>query len=396
MWEKRSKKVLVRFLLLPLFAFLFVLWLLVERVVVAQFGSQARKENQTTPKPNGVFVIKASKVEHAFKTLCSLTRFFNSPHRYPIRIFVDTVHVSTTQIQTLESFAGGADVRVIADPEQRWTKLPEYFTDQQKQEILNQCQDFENPSIAKCTTINAPLGYVYMIYWNYAVMPYESELRAYDYIISLDTDTFLTRPIFHLDPFAIMENNNLIGMFVIEAFEAGDIARGVQESVEKVFDISQRANKSLGSRQWFDENGVWNSAGLHKYKPSVWTHFWGGRRDFFESNLYREFSRHMGYYTYLNRADEQAVIGAAWALLGSADRIWYLPEKGIQLGVYHHGWVDNQELLKANDSNHYEVNTFHKWNGFREHRSKTLSWERYLQLTGHGDGFNTCSNATTK
>lgn len=202
-----------------------------------------------------------------------------------------------------------------------------------------------------------------------------------------------------MDPFAIMQDNNLIGMFDIEARQFETIGRGIQESAESMFSLQERTNRFLGDRQWFAGEGVWKSKG--GYLPSVWGHFLGFRRDFFDSTQYREFARRMAPYTYLYRVDEQGIIGAAWALLAERDRVWYLPEKGIQLGVYHHGWVDNREMLSDSESwDQYVVSTFFEWHTFREHNpdgfERLLSWERYLNVTGVAKGWNMCSNATTK
>lgn len=101
-----------------------------------------------------------------------------------------------------------------------------------------------------------------------------------------------------------MKTNDLVGPFDIEAYQSGDIAKGIQESAEAVFSEKERTNRYLDRRQLFDDKGTWNSRAGGGRKPSVWTHFWGGRRDFFVSPRYREFAERMVPYTYLYRVDE--------------------------------------------------------------------------------------------
>jgi hypothetical protein len=198
----------------------------------------------TKKRVNGVFVIKVSRVEHVGKTLCSLTRFFNADAKYPVRIFSDHAdddpdHNYTFEIEEL--YAGGADVQVIVDTQQRWTTLPSILTETERAQALAECENFANPDNAMCTSMKFPLGYVHMIYWRYYKMAEEPALQNFEYFVLFDDDAFLTETM--PDPFFIMETNNLTGIFNIEAFQSGDIAEGIQEASEAVFSLEERRNR---------------------------------------------------------------------------------------------------------------------------------------------------------
>jgi hypothetical protein len=340
-------------------------------------------------KPKGVFVLKVQKAQHAAKTLCSLTRFFNAEHKYPVRIFADYNYTDEV-MKNLEALSEGADVAVVVDT-QRWRKLPPTLTESEEEKVRKHCShlNMTNQKVAMCTTLEVPLSYVYMGYWRYMIMADEPALKEFEYFVSMDADAFLTTPM--PDPFEVMAINNLTGFFNIEAFQAGDIAAGIQEAAEKVFGLEERRNRFLDSERYsyFDDAGQWG--GPNEIKPSIWGCFYGGRLDFFANERYKKFARLMVPSTYTFRTDEQAVIGVAWSLL--ADKVWYLPNRGIQMGVYHHGWRDNAEIVRVrpDDNQHYEFHVLEQWSNFSEIRDDLLDWESYVGTLGHHDhGWKEC------
>lgn len=346
-------------------------------------------------RPKGVFVIKVARAEDAGKTLCSLTHFFNAKAQYPVRIFADIEDKANATGLLQEHFSGGADVQVIVDTEKKWAQFPPMLEKNAKAEALQHCTNMETPEHAKCTTLNVPLGYAHMVFWRYMRMANEPSLRDFDYFVTLDADAFLTEPI--PDPFELMAQNNLTGIFNIEAFESGDIAKGIQKSVEEVFSIEERRSKYLDNPEtiFFDEQGVWSDG--YGVKPSIWACFYGGRLDFFRSRRYNDFARRIVPYTYIYRTAEQPVVGAAWALLADNDKIWYLPKRGIHLGIYHHGWIDNREamLVENTTNNSYWFHTLDHWSTFKENYDRLISWEDYLDTKGEKD-WDKCESAPDK
>ncbi len=102
-------------------------------------------------------------------------------------------------------------------------------------------------------------------------------------------------------------------------------------------------------------------------------------------------------HTFMFRTDEQPVIGAAWALMANNDKVWYLPKRGIELGVFHHGWVDNSEILRDSSSSLlFQKNTLEQWSGYKEHHNELMSWKEYLHATNVSGWDKLCSNAPTK
>lgn len=359
-------------------------------------------------KPNGVFVMKVMRAEHAARTICLLNRFFLSTdpkHQYPIRIFADYDYTNET-MNMLKTHANGADLEIIVDTVS-WTKLPPTLNETERVDILRHCTNFDQPEIALCSEYVAGLAYIYMGYWRFMRMADEPALQHYEYFVSIDADAYLTAPM--ADPFEIMAENNLTGVFDVELFQFKQIARGVQEAAESVFTLEERQHRYLDSPKYqvFDKDGKWHRDGQDH--PSVWGFFFGGRLDFFRSSRYREFARRVVPYTYTYRTDEQGVVAVAWSLLADNDKVWYLPQHDYSMGVYHQGFVDNSQVVKLphRKANHvrkenqtYALNTLDLWSNYkREDARHLLSWVDYVESKGYnkdGDTWKTCVDTCTK
>jgi hypothetical protein len=339
---------------------------------LAGLDEQNILQEKSSTKPKGVFVFKVSSTEKLEKTLCTLNVFFNENEHYPIRIFTD--HLSATD-DTIMKFAGNADVKIILN--ERWKQLPPSLTQQERKEVLAKCQNFNDPEKARCTSRKVGLGYIFNTYWSYMEMADEPELQEYDYFVLFDNDAFLTAPI--QDPFKIMHQNDLVGIYNIESMEAG-LTGGIQEAAENSFSLEERKNAFLHSSQFpiFDENGQWG--GKDPRKPGVWMCFFGGRLDFLRSKRFKEFAQQLPFHTYTTRTSRQAVIPVGWSVLVGGDKVWYLPKRGIDMGVYHHGWVDDSEIIVANDGIDYRKNTLTRWQNFSESKVTTLvKWKEYME-----------------
>ena len=151
------------------------------------------------------------------------------------------------------------------------------------------------------------------------------------------------------DPFQIMADNNLTGIYNVEIAQYSWIKEGIQEAAEAVFSLEERQNRYLDSRQYpfFGRKGKWHRAG--QGPPAIYGFFFGGRFDLFQTPKYRDFARRVVPYTYTYRTDEQGVIGVAWSLLADNDKIWYLPNHGYKMGVYHQGFLDQSQVIKKKE-----------------------------------------------
>ena len=213
----------------------------------------------------------------------------------------------------------------------------------------------------------------------------EPELQEYDYFVLLDNDSFLTKQI--QDPFTIMEQNNLVGIYNIESMEAG-LTGGVQAAAENSFSLDERKNAFLNSPQFpmFDEKGLWG--GSDPRKPGIWMCFFGGRLDFLRSKRFKDFARQLAFHTYMSRTSRQSVIAIGWSVLAGGDKVWYLPKHGIEMGVYHHGWVDDSEMIAASDGRDCKKNTLVRWQNFTESKvSALLKWKEYMESQPENKGF---------
>lgn len=330
------------------------------------------REPMPPAKPKGVFVFKVSSTEKLEKTLCTLNSFFNEQQQYPIRIFTD--HLSETD-EKITKFTRTADVKIILN--ERWKQLPPSLTSKERDEVLAKCQDFDDPEKARCTSRKVTLGYVFNTYWSYMEMADEPELQQFDYFVLMDNDAFLTKPI--QDPFAIMQQNDLVGIYNIESMEGG-LTGGVQEAAETSFSLEERRNSFLDSPQFpmFDEEGSWG--GNDHRKPGVWMCFFGGRLDFLRSDRFKDFARQIPFHTYTTRTSRQAVIPVGWSVLAGGNKVWYLPKRGIEMGIYHHGWVDDSEIVIAGGGRQYRKNTLTRWQNFTESKVTNLvKWKEYME-----------------
>jgi len=357
-------------------------------------------------RPNGVFVIKVMRAEHATKAICLLNRFLNEGPKYPIRIFADYEFTNET-MDALQTHANGADLDIIVDTVS-WRKLPSTLNETERMQVLENCRNFSTPEFAICTKMVVGLAYVHMGYWRYMHMADEPALEQFEYFVSIDTDAYLTEPM--PDPFKIMEKNNLTGIFDVEIHQAGMIANGVQEAAESVFTLEERQNRYLDKPeyQFFNQDGKWHRHG--QAPPAIWGFFFGGRLDFFRMPQYKEFVRRIVPFTYTYRTDEQGVVGAAWALLADNDKVWYLPKRGYKMGVYHQGFVDNSQVVKnshdekkanytVDTSNSYTLNTLDQYSNFTGvAHERLLPWEDYVKIKGYkeNDTWTTCVEACSK
>jgi len=294
----------------------------------------------------------------------------------------------------MTALAGDVDIQIVVDRE-GWHKLPASLTEEQKQKVLSTCgvqteEDLKTNPV--CTTMKAPIGYVHMGYWRYALMAYEPSVQDFDYFMWFDANAYLSGPL-PTDPFQLMKANDLVGFYNIEAYQIGDTAAGIQEAVNSVFTKEERTNRSLSStnRLWFDADGNWG--GNAAKKPSVWGCFLGGRIDFFRQERYRKFAEAVAFNTYLSRTDEQGVIGAGWALLAEHEKVWYLPQRGIHLGILHSGWLDNSEMRVPQAPQNWtsleqvKLHTLHDWDGFVEHKEDLANPVVYLQMKDAEGGY---------
>ena len=359
----------------------------------------AHVDNQ---KPKGVYDLKVHQVVDAVRTICSIIRFFNSDpnNRYAIRVFSDTEYTNETMHNLIE-LSDGVDIKIIVDTK-RWHQLPESLTDNERQEVLKRCENFSTPTKAICTELKVGIGYAYMGYWRYASMAIEPALQEFDYFVSIDADAFLT-PLSMTDPFRLMERNGLYGIFNIEAYQGG-IKQGIQNASEALVpSVEKRKNRYLDAPKYeiFDDNGEYSE---YRLNPSIWGCFFGGRLDFFQTEEYRRFACIMAPYTYIYRTNEQAVIAAAWSLLGDGEKVWYLPKRGVQMGIYHHGWVDNRIVVKLNSHENstttnetYRYIELDEWRGFSEIRNGLADWDEYVEtMYGPSDDLAICRATTTK
>lgn len=326
-------------------------------------------------KPNGVFVFKVSDTRGLHKTLCTLNVFFNHNANYPIRIFTD--HSLEEEDANIFNFTGNADTKVISID--RWKQLPPSLTAQQRKDVIEKCQDFDDPEKARCTKLKVSMGYVFNTYWSYMEMADEPDLQGFDYFVLFDADAFLTKPM--QDPFEIMRDNNLVGLYNLESHEGG-LTSGVQEAAEASFTLEERKHAYLNSPEFpmFDELGTWG--GPQRLKPGVWMCMFGGRLDFLRSKRFKEFAVQLPYHTYMERTSRQAVIPIGWSVLAGGDKVWYLPKRGIEMGIYHHGWVDDHEVIRQVDGKGFATNTLLHWNNFTESKiGKLMKWKEYMEVT---------------
>ena len=353
-------------------------------------GSPSSSTQSTLP-PKGVFVLKVTKVQQAYRTICSLTSFSNAG--YPIQIFSEQ-NYTADQLAELQSYADKSSVAIVVDSE-GWKHLPPSLTVFERDQVLLKCTDMETPVKAKCSALaNTPLSYVYMGYWRYMLMAYEPTLQGFDYFVSIDVDAILTQPM--PDPFVIMADNNLTGIFNVDQFQGSPYHTGIQQAAEAVFSLEERRNRYLDTPQngFFDNEGKWlNQEAMH---ASIWGYFFGGRLDFFRSSRFVEFARRMVPYTYTYRTDEQAVIAVAWSLLAGS-KVWHLSQRNISMGIFHQGWVDHQQVVRRkdmqpfpyiqDDKNHslYWLNPiFDGWRKFKgaKHEHRLLA-EEYVGTLGY-------------
>jgi hypothetical protein len=372
-----------------------------------EFSSMSYSSDPNIPTPKkkarGVFLLKVRNVEHACRTVCTLSHFFNKDAGYPIRIFADEP-VSAQQLQVLQNYSGSVDVQVIVDT-QRWRQLPPILTHKDRADIEKHCKNMDNPNKATCTDMNVALSYVYMGYWRYMHMGDEPSLRDFDYFVSLDADAFLTQPM--PDPFQIMQSNNLTGIFNILAYQSASMGNGIQKATEAVASLEERRNRYLDRRKYnlMDDKGQWTAD-----RTSIWGCFYGGRLDFFRTPRFKKIAETVAYYTYRYRTDEQPVIALAWSLLGDGDKVWYLPMRNITMGIYHHGWIDNKEAVLRSatppddhkedhtkaEGQEYWFHTLDTWHGFREIRDNLMSVKDYTKTNGYTDDYDKCWEAPTK
>lgn len=62
--------------------------------------------------------------------------------------------------------------------------------------------------------------------------------------------------------------------------------------------------------------------------------------------------------------------------------MWYLSKRGIEMGVYHHGWVDDAEIIGNDDTTlvGYKKNTLFHWHNFTESKITSLmKWGEYME-----------------
>jgi len=372
----------------------------------------ATTTTKTKKKPRGVFILKVRKAQDACKTVCTLSHFFNKEAGYPIRIFADEP-VSDQQMEQLRNSSGGvgADIQVIVDT-QRWRQIPSILNKTERELVIQGCINLDKPDVATCTAMNVHIGYIYMGYWRYMHMADEPSLQEFDYFVSLDADSFLTQSPSH-DPFDLMDTNNLNGFFNILAFQSGVMINGIQEAAEAVVpSLDERKDRYLDHPNYtfMDDKGPWTS---HYW--SIWGCFYGGRLDFFRTSQFKKFARTVAPFTYRFRTDEQPVIAVAWSLLGDGNKVWYLPmHDGIEMGVFHHGWVDNKEIVRRDvtppeDQKHlyddmlrrnqsYWRHTLNRtWDGFQELRmGKLMKVEDYTKTLGYTDDWEKCWLEPTK
>jgi len=289
-------------------------------------------QKRDVEKPKGVFVIKLIHAHGALRTICILDKFFNNGPRYPIRIFADVQPANST-VERLKSINPLVDLQVIVNEEQ-WKQLPEELSPEERAELEVSC------NVSICTTLKATIGYVYMGYWRYRRMAYEESLRDFDYYITIDDDSYLTKP-WDFDPFQLLHDNNLTAFYPTD-FATFGISQGVAETSREVFGDPKQGNGYLNTPEtfpFFDNKGSYNRRALYGF-------FFGGRLDFFRSHDYEEYCRRMVPYTYRYRVDEQPIITMAWSML-AADHVWHLPTRGYNLGVYHHSFVDDELLINC-------------------------------------------------
>lgn len=355
---------------------------------------------QSHRRPNGVFVMKVSRAEHATKTLCTLNRFFKSTKKYPIRLFVDYEYTNKT-LEALKTHVNGADLQIIVDTVS-WRQLPPEINETWQTNVLENCKNFSTPEIAVCSQMKVSLAYIYMGYWRYMKMAYEPSLEQFEYFVSIDADAFLTQPI--PDPFKIMSDNNLTGIFNVEIHQRGRIQTGIQEAAESIFSFEQRRSRYLDTPeyQWFNDKARWHRDG--QGPPAFYGYFFGGRLDLFRNDRYKEFARQVVPYTYVYRTDEQGVMSVAWALLAENDKVWHLPYHGYDMGIYHQGFVDQSQIVKLEqrtkgEPKKYALNTLHQWSNFTLMlHTKLLTWESYVKTKGYdeNDSWRTCKKACGK
>lgn len=357
--------------------------------------------------PNGVFVIKVTKLQQACRTLCTLTRFLNSQTNYPIRVFVEQPYTESVLTEVL-SYVGNADLRVTVDSE-RWKQLPPELTEEERTQVLSQCTNFETPEKAKCSEQKRSLNYLYMGYWRYMLLPYEPSLQEFEYYVSVDADGYFSQPL--PDPFLLMQSNNLTGFYNSPMIQTGSMRNGIQEVAQSLFSIEERRNRYLDTpqNQYFDGKGMWiDRQGM---QPSIWGSLYGARLDFFRTPRFREFARLMVPYTYTYRTDEQAVIAVAWSLMAGSN-VWCTSQRDIQLGWYHQMWVDNNQVVRTEavppplgynatkNTSLYWLNTLtdygSSWSVVNQH--SLLLYEKYVATLGYkkGDDWERCICARTK
>ena len=299
---------------------------------IIQPSLRLQPDSAPSDKPLGVFVLKVQDVHEALLSLCILDKFFNHGPKYAIRIFADEAPTSNTTVQDLQSINPLVDLQVVVDEEQRWKQLPPELSETERAEIQANC------TVKACTTRKIPMGYVYMGYWRYRLMAYEKSLEGFDYFISWDTDAYLTQPL-HVDPFRILQQNNLTGFFVTDntnyAFD-----QGIEETSIRVYGNSTQGRGYLNSPNTFP---LYDSVGVTNHR-SFYGYLFGGRLDFLRSPDFREFGRLMVPFTYRYRVDEQIVIAKAWSMT-VPDRVWHLPNRGYKLGVFHYSVMDDQRMV---------------------------------------------------
>eukprot|EP00928_Gymnodinium_smaydae_P010927 TRINITY_DN14115_c0_g2_i1.p1 TRINITY_DN14115_c0_g2~~TRINITY_DN14115_c0_g2_i1.p1 ORF type:complete len:441 (-),score=103.94 TRINITY_DN14115_c0_g2_i1:10-1332(-) len=372
-------------------------------------AAEAPGSGQKNP-PRGVFVYKVHDALEVSKSLCALSNFFNAAARYAVRVFADTDKAKASA--ELRRIAGeGVDLQVVVDDES-WHQLPSFLTGEEKKAILATCTHLAANGTATtresvCSQVKTPIGYIHMEFWRYWKMPLEPSLQQFDYFINVDADAFLTAPL-PLDPFELMASNKLVGFFNIQAYETIAL-ESLQEALEAEFSLAERRLRFLDSPAtspyWFDGKGTWggssfDNAGLESpqkgFHASIWGCFYGGRLSFFKSERYRRFARRLIVDTYVQRLDEQPVIGLAWALLSKGTDVWYLPTRGINLNIFHHGWLDNCAVLNGSRPWRRVCLGASGWHHFDEPRRQSLisveaAWAQQEQKLWMG-----CLNAPEK
>lgn len=188
----------------------------------------------------------------------------NRAFRYPIMIAHD-IALEPSLIEELTAIASGVSLSFV----RLQVELPPWMSAKQVPESV----------------LGFPVAYRHMIRWKAGLLWLMPEVAAYDYIWSLDTDSFLLAPLTY-DVFALMAARNATYGYIDINVEDSRVAAGLGDCVRAFLRKHVRIKPTMLHR--------FHAPGTKRWDGSkFYTNFQVARRDFGASRAYRQLFDHI-------------------------------------------------------------------------------------------------------